>query len=144
MKVFSYEICELFKNNPFYRTFLVASSENNEQQQLSEGFANICYKIDSLFLLQELISVLLSASTLVEHFYLLKITKILETRTTYFKQKPHFLIHQPITYLVFMLRCIKSIFFNQSGKQFSLCRVNLKSFILKKRKQILPKQQILF
>ena len=32
----------------------MAASENNEQQQLSEGFANICYKIVSPILLQEL------------------------------------------------------------------------------------------
>ena len=49
-------MCELFKNTFFYRTFPVAASENNEQQQLSEGFANICYKIVSLILLQELIN----------------------------------------------------------------------------------------
>ena len=34
----------------------MAASENNEQQQLSEGFANICYKIVSQILLQELIN----------------------------------------------------------------------------------------
>ena len=34
----------------------MAASENNEQQQLSEGFANICYKIVSPILLQELIN----------------------------------------------------------------------------------------
>ena len=34
----------------------MAASGNNEQQQLSEGFANICYKIVSPILLQELIS----------------------------------------------------------------------------------------
>ena len=31
-------------------------NENNEQQQLSEGFANNCYKIVSSILLQELIN----------------------------------------------------------------------------------------
>ena len=40
----------------FYRTPPVAASENNEQQQLSEGFAISCYKIVSPILLQELIS----------------------------------------------------------------------------------------
>ena len=55
MQMFSYEICEL-KNTFFYRTPLVAASENNEQQQLSEGFANSCYKIVSSILLQELIN----------------------------------------------------------------------------------------
>ena len=34
----------------------MAASENNEQQQLSEGFANIWYKIVSPILLQELIN----------------------------------------------------------------------------------------
>ena len=34
----------------------MAASENNEQQQLSEGFANICYKVVWLILLQELIN----------------------------------------------------------------------------------------
>ena len=46
----------LFKKNFFYRTSLVAASENTEQQQLSEGFANICYNIASPILLQELIN----------------------------------------------------------------------------------------
>ena len=34
----------------------MAASENNEQQQLSEGFANICYKVVSSICLQELIN----------------------------------------------------------------------------------------
>ena len=34
----------------------MASSEDKEQQQLSEGFANSCYKIVSPILLQELIN----------------------------------------------------------------------------------------
>ena len=51
-----YEVCELFKNTFFYRTFPVDASENNEQQQLSEGFANICYKVVSSICLQELIN----------------------------------------------------------------------------------------
>ena len=55
-QVFSYDICELLKNTFFYRTPPVAASENNEQQQLSEGFANSCYKIVSPILLQELIN----------------------------------------------------------------------------------------
>ena len=45
-----------FKEHIFYRTPPVAASENNEQQQLSEGFANSCYKIVSPILLQELIN----------------------------------------------------------------------------------------
>ena len=50
--MFSYETCELFKNAFFYNTPLVAASENNDQQQLSE----YCYKIVSPILLQELIN----------------------------------------------------------------------------------------
>ena len=53
-QVFFYEICELFKNNFFYRTPPVAASENNEPQQLFERFANSCYKIVSKILQQEL------------------------------------------------------------------------------------------
>ena len=46
-----------FLRTPFYRTNLVAASENNEQQQLSEGFnTNSCYKIVSPILPQELIN----------------------------------------------------------------------------------------
>ena len=55
------------------------------------------------FFYKNSLTILPSASTVVEHFYLLKIATILE---------PHFLIDQPRTYLIFMLRCIKSIFFN--------------------------------
>ena len=54
--MFSYEICKLFKNIVFYRTSPVAASKNDEHQQLSEGFANSCYKIVSPLLLQELIN----------------------------------------------------------------------------------------
>ena len=54
--MFSNKICELFKNTFFYRTFPLAASENNEQQQLFDGFANICYKIVSPILLQELVN----------------------------------------------------------------------------------------
>ena len=42
-----------FSEHLVYRTLPVAASENNEQQQLSEGFANSCYKIVSIILLQE-------------------------------------------------------------------------------------------
>ena len=83
-QVFSHEICKLFKNIFYYRTFPVAASENNEQQQLSECFANICYKIVSPILLQEHINYFAVCKhyggTLVE----------METRTTYFKYGPHF------------------------------------------------------
>ena len=34
----------------------MAASENNKQEQLSEGFANSCYKIVSIALLRELIN----------------------------------------------------------------------------------------
>ena len=84
--MFSCEICELFKNTFFYRTFPVAASENNEQQQLSEGFANICYKKFHQFFYKNSLTILPSASTIVEHFYLLKIATILEIRTIYFKR----------------------------------------------------------
>ena len=40
-----------------------------------------------------------------------------KTRTTYLKKKSHFLIDQPKTCRIFMLRCIKSIFFNQSSNK---------------------------
>ena len=53
-RYFLYEIGELFKDASFYRTPPVAVSENNEQQQLSEGFVNSCYKIVLPILLQEL------------------------------------------------------------------------------------------
>ena len=43
------------------------------------------------------------------------VATILQTKTTYFKKEPHFFIDQPRTYRIFMLRCIKSIFFNWSG-----------------------------
>ena len=86
--MFSYEICELFKNTFFYRSFPVAASKNNEQQQLSEGFANVCYKMVSPILQQELINdfAICKHCSAVEHFYLLlKIVTILETSTPYFK-----------------------------------------------------------
>ena len=82
----------------------MAASENDEQQQLSDGFANSCYKIVLPILLQELITILRSVSTVVEHFYLLKmklIAKVWETRTTYLKKKPGLLIDQPRTCRIF-------------------------------------------
>ena len=57
--MFSYEISELFQNTFSHRTPQVAASENNEQQQLSEGFVDICYNIllqVSPILLEELIN----------------------------------------------------------------------------------------
>ena len=75
---------------------------NNEQQQLSEGFANSCYKIVSPVLLQKL-TILQSTSIAVVHFYLLKMqATVLKIRTIYFKKKPHVLIDQPRTCHVFM------------------------------------------
>ena len=67
-------------------------NENNEQQQLPEGFANGCYKIVSPILLQKPILPSPSTrSTAAEHFYLLKMwATVLETRTTYFKKERHF------------------------------------------------------
>ena len=50
------KFANFFKSTFFYRTPPVAVSENNEQQQLSEGFVNSCYKIVSPILLQELIN----------------------------------------------------------------------------------------
>ena len=50
----------------FLRTATVAASENNAQQQLSEGFLNNCDKIVSPIPLQELVNDLPSASTVVE------------------------------------------------------------------------------
>ena len=66
----------------FYRTPPVTASENNEQHQLSEDFANSCYKIVSPILLQKFIKDI----AVCKHF--------------------------SGTLLLFMLRCIKSIFFN--------------------------------
>ena len=45
-----------FLKTSFLRTIPVAASENNEQQQLSVGFANNCYKIVSPIFPQELIN----------------------------------------------------------------------------------------
>ena len=55
----------------------MAASENNLQQQLSEGFANIFYKILSQILLKKLINDFVVCKPVVEHFYLLKIATIL-------------------------------------------------------------------
>ena len=66
--MFPYEICELFKNNFFYRTFPVAASENNEQQQLSEGFANIFARQFHQFFYRNSLTILQSASTVVDLF----------------------------------------------------------------------------
>ena len=93
--MFSYESCRLFKYTSFYRTRPVAASEKNEQQQLSEGFADSCYKIDSPLLLQELIN----GSAVCKHCSetLLLVEDVttglaLETKPAYFRKEPHFLI----------------------------------------------------
>ena len=93
----------------FHRKHAVAASGNNEQQQLFEGFVNSCYKIVPLILLQELIN---DFAVYKHSNGILLLVEVLETRTTYFKKEPHFLTDQPITWLIFMLRCIKFIFFN--------------------------------
>ena len=48
-------VLRFFEEHLVHRTLPVAAFENNEQQQLSEGFANSCHKIVSPVLLQELI-----------------------------------------------------------------------------------------
>ena len=50
-----------------------------------------------------------STSPRIEDFYLLKMSAtVLETRTTYFKKEPYFLIDQSRTCCILMLYCIKS------------------------------------
>ena len=63
----------------------MAASENNEQQQLSEGFANICYKIVSPIFLQELINDFAVCKHCSGTLLLVEVATILETRTTHFK-----------------------------------------------------------
>ena len=103
-----------FLNTFFYRTPPVAASENNEQQQLSESFANSCYKIVSLILLQELINDFTVSKHCSGAFLIVEEATSSHGfgRTTYFKKERHFLTDQPRTYCIFMLGCIKSIFFN--------------------------------
>ena len=43
-EVFSYELCELFKNTFFYRAPLMAAYESNEQQQLFDGLLTVAKK----------------------------------------------------------------------------------------------------
>ena len=91
-------------------------NENNGQQQLPEGFANSFFKIVTPILLQ--ITFLPSASTkstVAEYFYLLKMwATVWETRTTYFKKEPLFLIDQPRACCIFMLCSIKTIILHQA------------------------------
>ena len=87
----------------------MAASENNKQQQSSEGFANSCHKIVSPILPQELINDFALYKDCSETPLLVEdviSTTILETRTKYFKKEPHFLIDQPRTCRIFMLRYI--------------------------------------
>ena len=93
--MFSYEICDLFKNTFFHRTPPVTASENNEQQQLSEGFASSYYKIASPILLQDLINDLVVCKHCSRT--LLLVEDVTSSHgfgnwTTYFKKEPHFLI----------------------------------------------------
>ena len=94
---------------------VIMMMRNNEQQQLFEGFSNSCYKIVSPILLRGLIHEVAvykhfsGALLLVEDVL---VATLLETRTTYFKIKLHFLIDQPRTCRIFLLHCIKSILFN--------------------------------
>ena len=116
--MFSYEICELFKNILIYRTPPVAASENDEQQQLSEGFAVSWCKIVSLILLQKLINNFAVCKhysrTLLLLLKMQLVATVLETRNTYLKKKPHFLIDQPRTCYIFILG------FKKKGNQWIL------------------------
>ena len=103
---------ENFLRTPFFRTYPVAASENNEQPQLLRVLSIFATRQFNQFFYKNSLTILPSASTAVEHFYLLKIAMILVTRTTYFKLEPPFLIDQLRTYRILMLDCIKSIFFN--------------------------------
>ena len=89
----------------------MASSENNEQQQSSEGFANSCYKIVSRILLEELINDFVICKHCGETLLLSENVTTTRTRTKYFKKEPHFLIDQSRICHIFMLCCIKSVFF---------------------------------
>ena len=88
-------------------------NENNEQQQLSQGFGSSCYKIDTPILLQTLINDFAVCKHYSGTLYLLKMSaKVWETRTRYFKKEPDFLTDQPRICYIFMLCRIKSIFLN--------------------------------
>ena len=88
-------------------------NKNNEKQQLSEGFANSCYKIVSPILLQELIN----DFAVCKHCTgpLLPVedgnhAKNNGNQNLMFKNELHFLIDQPRTCRIFMLCCIISVF----------------------------------
>ena len=80
------------------------ASENNEQKLLPEGFANVYYKIVLALIMLELFNDFVvwkvSSGTLllVEDV----VATILETRTTYFKSEPHFLIDQHTAFLCYV------------------------------------------
>ena len=86
---------QTFSVHLFLKTRPVAASENNEQQQLSEGFANSCYKIDLLFLLQELINSSVVCKHSTEALLLVEdvtASLALKNRAAYFNKEPYFLI----------------------------------------------------
>ena len=80
------------------------ASENNKQKLLPEGFANIFCKIVLAIIPQELFNdfVVCKISSgillLVEDV----VATILETKTTYFKSEPHFLIDQHTAFLCYV------------------------------------------
>ena len=92
----------------------MAASKIDEEQQLSEGFANSCYKIVSPVLLQELNN----NFAVCQHCSgtLLLVEDVTSSHglgnLNYIFQKGATLFKQPRTCRIFMLGCIKSIFFN--------------------------------
>ena len=80
------------------------ASENNEEKILPVGFANICYKIVSAILLQELFNdfVVCKVSSGILLLVADVVATILETRTTYFKSEPHSLIDQHTAFLCYV------------------------------------------
>ena len=73
--VLSRKIINIYNNNAQKYGNDENYNENNEQQQLPEGFANSCCNIVSPILLQNLINALPSVctrSSVEKHFYLLK------------------------------------------------------------------------
>ena len=130
-----------FLKTSFLRTVPVAASENNEQQQLSVGFANNCYKIVSPIFPQELINDFGVCKHCSGTHLLVE-----DVPSSHGFGNQNYIFQKgatPRTCRIFILRCIKSIFFN-CGNQFSLYRVSLESFIFAKQTQILSKQWILF
>ena len=98
----------LDSKGPFYNgnkiIIMMSYNENNEQQQLPDGFANSCYKIVSQILLQNLINEFAVCKHYIGTLLLDEdVSHSFETRTTYFKKELHFLIYQPRTCHIFML-----------------------------------------